>query len=205
MFTLAAVTLAALAHTLGHGMPPQLPVLLVAGAVVLAAAQLAAGRERSFAGIAGAMVVVQVALHLALMLSWTSTSGTAALSLGPGRTVVVLPAALCLHRSTSPALGALGQSGGGSWWPMICAHALAALLLAWVLRCGEAAGWALARTARRAAQFAVRRLLTRQPGGSAQLPARSRQRPWGARPVRPLRGRLLRDCLVLRGPPALTA
>jgi hypothetical protein len=216
VFALAAVVLAAAAHATGHGVAPSWPVAGIAAAAVFAAARAAAGRERSFAGIAAAMVAVQAGLHAGFMLVPPMPAADSPAG--------AMARVLCGHRLASapaafppvagmPGMAGMGGAahahpagfdlaGGPDGWGMLAAHLAAALLLAWWLRSGEAAVWALARSSRR---VVLHLLVILWPVLGPTSLTRARQWARHQTRVRRLRCQLLRHTLVLRGPPPALA
>ncbi|MGF7235913.1 MAG: hypothetical protein ACQSGP_13270 [Frankia sp.] len=221
VFAVAAVTLAATAHAAGDGMAPAPRACALAVALVFVGALLAAERERSFVGIAGGMVAVQAALHAAFMLATPISGGespaAAALSRAMSRPESSPAYAPTGHAASSmagmagmagmPGMGSAGTSaspwsslfGGPDAIGMLTAHLIAALLLAWCLRRGEAAWWALVRATSAVGRHLglVFRIILVTPAG----PARVRVWARGSDAIRRPRFRLLRHALVLRGPP----
>ena len=196
VFACVAVALGAVAHTLGEAMAPSRVVAGAAVAVVFVGARAAAGRERSLAALTGAMLAVQAALHVAFMLLPART-GPASGSLVAGLPLQRLCGGAVMR--TPGVVGLRGShllaAGTPSSIALLAAHTAAALVLAWCLRCGEAAVWSLARLPARVV-LQVLRLLGPRPGPTVpDVPARA------VRGVRRLSSCLLRCGLALRGPP----
>jgi len=176
VFAVVCVLLAAGGHALATGAAP--PVWLDAAGFlpVFAAASALGGRERSLAGIGGAMLAVQGGLHLAFGAAGPHGAMAAHMpGMAHGMNMGHHPHALTSHAAA--------------------AHITAALLASWCLRRGEDALWSLLR---KAAAFV--------PGlaawwRTAPLPAYAdAPRPYALRP-HPLRQVLLRHALSRRGPP----
>ncbi|MFF0027425.1 hypothetical protein ACFYS7_04330 [Streptomyces avermitilis] len=175
-FAVGCVLLAVGGHALATGAVP--PVWLdVAGALpVFAAAFALGGRERSLAGIGGAMLTVQGGMHLA----FDAVRPRAERMHMPG-TAHGMQMAHQPHAMTSHA---------------VAAHLAAALLASWCLRRGEAALWSLLR---KAVAFVPGLAAWWR---TAPLPAyTAAARPYAPGPHRPRRT-LLRHALSRRGPPA---
>jgi hypothetical protein len=130
VFAVMCVTLAAVAHRLAMGGAPPLWADGWGFLGVLAVACPLCGRERSLAGISGAMITVQAGLHVAFN---AALAHQAAMSM-PGMRMP--PGDRGVHPLTAHAASA---------------HLLAALAASWWLRRGEAAFWSLLR--RRAAML----------------------------------------------------
>jgi hypothetical protein len=189
----AAVTLAVLGHVSGSGRPPSWLVTGLATLGVFLAALGATSRERSFGAIAVAMLGVQGGLHL-LFAADATTRGPAQ---GLGGLLAQLPVdrVLCAAGAHPAASAPWGHLPGGG--AMLAGHVVMALLLAWGLRCGEAALWSLARMPRRLLAALVRFLRVL---GGLELPARPRLQAIADRP-RPTRLAQHRYAVVRRGPP----
>jgi hypothetical protein len=193
----AAVALAALGHVSAAGRPPSWLVTGLATGAVFLAALACSARERSFGAIAVAMLGVQGGLHLLFAADVTAHSSGQDL----GGLLARLPVdrVLCAagaHPAGSAPWGHL--PGGGS---MLAAHLVMALVLAWGLRCGEAALWSLARMPRRLLATVCRSL---QVLAALELPAWPRLQALADRP-RPLRLPRHRYAVVRRGPPVPVA
>ncbi|MFI1799365.1 hypothetical protein ACH427_18735 [Streptomyces sp. NPDC020379] len=186
VFATVCVTLAAAGHSIACRQTPSAWAQGVGFAAVFALSCLMGGRERSLAGIVGTMGIVQVALHM-LFDAAPGAPGTTMAQV-PGMSGMSHPAMALVHH---------GESGRA-----IVAHAAAALVAAWWLRCGEAAIWSL-----------LRQVATVIPGlvawwhAIAGLPA-----PPSGAPVRRRDGEerrtgqfLLRHAVIRRGPPVVAA
>ncbi|MFJ8301666.1 hypothetical protein ACIQ9R_37965 [Streptomyces sp. NPDC094447] len=213
LFAVVCVTLAAVGHSSmsAHQLPPL--ALLGAFALTAAAAWAAAGRRRGAASIAGALFVLQGALHLLFSLAGAhagdtghpatphDTAGTHDMT---GR-----DATAGMH-----AMHAMTDTGAHGTIPaphevmsmdmtsgMLAAHLLAALLCGLWLAHGEAAFLTLARAALAHAFTPLRLLLTRpQAPDTTRRPAR-RHRRSAHRPHTVV----LAHTLSRRGPPRPTA
>ncbi|MFI6153837.1 hypothetical protein ACIBCA_14190 [Kitasatospora sp. NPDC051170] len=180
-FALVCTLIAAVGHALAGGGNPA-PVALVTGfAAVLVCAVVLGGRERSLAGIAGALGLGQLGLHC-LFHGFGGGSGSGAMAgmhHGGGAMGVpqVATRLICneAHPGTlaglpgSPSAEQLVSSAGldphafaaAPWWQggllgmtpsMLAGHLAAALVAGWWLRRGEAALWRLLRVAASAAR-----------------------------------------------------
>ncbi|MGW5422929.1 hypothetical protein [Streptomyces sp. NPDC003943] len=207
LFAAVCVTLAAVGHSSmsAHSVP--VSSLLTAFAVTTALAWAAAGRRRGPVALVPGLAAVQGVLHLIFgageagggaaaaghMAGMAGMTGTASAMPMP------MPMSMPVDGGASSGMGFGMGSGMGSGAGMLAAHALAALACGLWLARGEAALFALARTAGalalaplRVALAAVRLLVPVPP------------RP---RPVRPrapacvLRGVLLAQAVSRRGPP----
>lgn len=181
VFAALCVALAAAAHTLSMDATPTLATMTAACAAVFALSFLAASRERSLAGICGAMALVQVGLHLL----FNATT--------PPSAMPAMPA-----MANMPAMPGMAAAHHAMSLPAVAAHALAALAAAWWLRRGEAAVWSLLR---RAAALtpgltAWTRAHAVPPAMPPAVPAPGHVR--GCGPRFPL---LLRHAVIRRGPP----
>ncbi|MFB7392729.1 hypothetical protein [Streptomyces sp. NPDC056191] len=196
----------------------QLPALTLLGAftVTAAAAWAAAGRRRGAPTIAGALFVLQGALHLLFSLAGSRAGDTGHPATAPQATTAVhgMHAMNGMHamHGTAGADGAAGPAGPHDLGAttamfmdmstgMLAAHLLAALLCGLWLAHGEAAFFTLARAALAYAFTPLRLLLAR-----AQVPDAPR------RPVRRARRSahrphtvVLAHTLSRRGPPRLSA
>ncbi|MFI9026133.1 hypothetical protein [Streptomyces sp. NPDC053560] len=227
LFAAVCVTLAAAGHAVmsGHGIPPG--VLGAALAVVGAAAWLAAGRQRGLPAIAGGVLTVQAALHLAFAAAQGSGAGVpmaCGMSGGAGthgatgmHGAADAHGASGMHGMTGAhgvtgmhaghdmagmsgggaAMGAGHDMAGGMSAGMTAAHLLAALLCALWLRYGEAAFFQLLRCVA-ALAFRALRLLVVICRGPA--PERRTRVPARTRPRVP-RWELIADAVSRRGPP----
>lgn len=124
VFAVLCVLLAAGGHALATGAVPPVWVQVAAVVPVLAAGCLLGGRERSLAGIGGAMLAVQGGLHLVFHAAQPHH------------------AAMIMHGMR------MAQAHGQALTPhATLAHVGAAVVLTWWLRRGEAAVWSLLRSA----------------------------------------------------------
>jgi hypothetical protein len=187
LFAVVCVALAAAGHTASDGSPLPAWSLAASWVAVTAVTALAAGRERSLAGIAGGLLLGQLLLHLLFMGVQFGPDGAHAAG----------------HAMASAPLGLTPS--------MLLGHALAALAAGWWLRLGETALWELLRfTARVAADLgadlrAALAPLTVLVSGAFAPPARPCAR-WADRDAGPApAGSLLQHCVVRRGPPAGSA
>ncbi|MEV7369270.1 hypothetical protein AB0O51_00065 [Streptomyces sp. NPDC090301] len=193
----------------------QLPALTLLGAftVTAAAAWTAAGRRRGAPTIAGALFVLQTALHLLFSLAGSRAGDTGHPATAP-QEMHGTHGATGMHamHGTAGADGAAGMAGPHDLGAttamfmdmstgMLAAHLLAALLCGLWLAHGEAAFFTLARAALAYAFTPLRLLLAR-----AQVPDAPR------RPVRRARRSahrphtvVLAHTLSRRGPPRLSA
>ncbi|MBP2581671.1 hypothetical protein J3A78_002149 [Streptomyces sp. PvR006] len=193
----------------------QLPALTLLGAftVTAAAAWTAAGRRRGAPTIAGALFVLQAALHLLFSLAGSRAGDTGHPATAP-QEMHGTHGATGMHamHGTAGADGAAGTAGSHDLGAttamfmdmstgMLAAHLLAALLCGLWLAHGEAAFFTLARAALAYAFTPLRLLLAR-----TQVPDAPR------RPVRRARRSahrphtvVLAHTLSRRGPPRLSA
>ncbi|MFF9197045.1 hypothetical protein ACF09L_17755 [Streptomyces sp. NPDC014779] len=176
-----------------HPVPPS--SLLTALAVTAALAWSAAGRRRGPVAVASGLTAVQGVLHLILGAGeHPGAAGADPMAAMPGMTHTADTAHL-----TGATMGT--GSGSGSGAGMLAAHLLAALACGLWLARGEAALFALARTAGARAAVPLRLLLA---AVRVRVPAPSRAR----RPLRPARrtrrprGVLLAHTVSRRGPPS---
>ncbi|GHD92062.1 hypothetical protein GCM10010508_43320 [Streptomyces naganishii JCM 4654] len=199
VFASVCVLLAAAGHGLAVGAMP--PLWADGGGFlgVFVGGWLLGGRERSLAGISGAMLVTQVALHfvfdaargmgepVAGAMPSGSSIGSAMDMGGPSR--MTMDAAVASASSAHPPHTLTPHA--------LAAHLLAALVAAWWLRCGEAALWCLLR---RAVGF-VPALRALWRGAPDPAHARSVTRVRTGSVARRLRRLLLRHAVGRRGPP----
>lgn len=187
VFTVLGVLLAAGGHALATGAAPPVGTQATACVPVFGAAWLLGRRERSLPAVAAGTLTAQGALH-----AWFGAacrSGTA--STRPMRSPMSMP----LH-----SLRAVPSRAPVPHPHVLAAHAtaghvLAALLLTWWLRRGEAALWSLLRRAAALVPGLV--AWWRAPGGP-EVPDAARPARDGRRVPR---GRTLRHSVRRRGPP----
>lgn len=140
-FAAAAFALSVCAHVLAGGTPPSVTASLVLGGATVWVSLFLTGRRRGALSIVGAMGLLQLLLHEALMLS-----------AGGGRCPALEAPRDHLHalsstaRSACMAMPSLSPTSAAHGIPlgMTLAHALAAVLLGLVLARGESAIWFLA-------------------------------------------------------------
>jgi hypothetical protein len=164
-FALVCTLLAALGHQMAQGGPVDSGTLALGFVAVLLPATALGGRERSLAGIAAGLGLGQLGLHLlfhtahAAMPTVDQLAGRLVCNDMPGMAGTLPPGT-----SAAALVGAAGLDphayqapmAGGPWWlfgltPMMLAgHLLAAVLVGWWLRCGEAGLWRVVRSAGRA-------------------------------------------------------
>ncbi len=118
----AGASLSLAAHVVGGGALPRHAALLLPVALATAACSVASRREWSYARLLGALLAVQLFVHVLLWL----TCGAEATS-GPD--------------SAASAAAAASARWSGSGWAMLGAHVLAALVAALVLRHFESLYW----------------------------------------------------------------
>ncbi|GAA3932170.1 hypothetical protein GCM10022244_46090 [Streptomyces gulbargensis] len=141
LFAVVCVALSAVGHSSmsAHPLPPL--ALLAALAVTAGAAWAGAGRRRGPAAIAGALLVLQGALHL----TFSAVGGHAP--------VPATPPGHGAHghghgaHATMDMAGAMPEAAAGQGAGMLAAHLLAALLCGLWLARGEAALFTVARAA----------------------------------------------------------
>jgi hypothetical protein len=176
-----AVLVSLAGHVAGGGQAPDTAGLLLALAVAVSAYRLLlAGRERSWPTLVAVLGLAQVVLHVTFT-SWTDAT---------------------TMTDTHAAHHAMAATSGRS---MLAGHLVATLVLAWVLRLGEAALWS---TARRIATRLCRPVITLVSGVLAALSTQtaltSRWRPSSTRPAADLARRQSRWATggrARRGPP----
>ncbi|MER6418482.1 hypothetical protein [Streptomyces sp. NPDC001137] len=173
------MTLAAAGHSLAGHPAPALWAEGVAFATVFALGCPLAGHERSLTGICPAMAAVQVGLHMFFDATSLHTGPAT-----PGAPGSMTASVMTQH-------GADGRA--------MTAHAAAALVAAWWLRCGEAAVWSLLRQVATLARgsglrWPVTVALAEPPSHAVVRGRDARQRC--------MRQLLLRHAVTRRGPPA---
>ncbi|MGW0122484.1 hypothetical protein [Streptomyces sp. NPDC003327] len=200
LFAVVCVALAAVGHSSMsvHDLAPS--ALLGAFAVTALAAWAAAGRRRGAPSIAGALLLLQVGLHLAFSLTGAHSShgtpahaGGAPVPHGTPHAVPGMPG-MAGMAGTAPETAADGTG-------MLAAHLLAALLCGLWLAHGEAALFTLARAAVAYAFTPLRLLLAvvrvpDAPRGPARATRAEAHRPHTV---------VLAHALSRRGPPRLSA
>ncbi|PYC76120.1 hypothetical protein C7C46_23175 [Streptomyces tateyamensis] len=185
-FALLCTLIAAVGHGLAGGGVIAPPTLALGFALVCAVAVLLGGRERTLPGIAAALGLGQLGLHLLFhggghqdMAGMPGMTGRAGLTLDQVASRLVcndtpgLPHVLPPGMSAERVVGAAGldphafqhaAAATAPWWSfgltpaMLAGHLLAALVAGWWLRRGEAAVWRLVRLSGRAAARELRTL-----------------------------------------------
>ena len=199
VFTSVALLLAAIGHRYAMGVtgsegPGSFPFpLLLAAPVVLAAAWLFAGRRRQVAWVLAVSVGVQLGLHLLLSRAGASRPVSLAAFWCHTGPVHDLPA--------GTALAGWHPSSGGSAWPMLAAHLLAAAAAGTWLARGDRALESLLRLLTAASAVALRVILP-AVATAATPPARGRTTAGWLPGRSPRRLQLLRISVARRGPPA---
>ncbi|MFC9325881.1 hypothetical protein [Kitasatospora sp. NPDC057015] len=180
-FALVCTLIAAAGHALAGGGDVTLPTLATGFAAVLALAALLGGRERSLAGIAGALGAGQLALH-GLFHGSGAAHATSMAAMGHGAsgpmtapqlavrllcneahpgTLTGLPGGTSAEQIISNAGLDPNDYAAAAWWQgglfgltpaMLAGHLAAALVAGWWLRRGEAALWRLLRITAAAAK-----------------------------------------------------
>lgn len=223
VFAAVCVGLTAAGHVWmsGENVPPWSVALALA--VLAGAGYALAGRQRGFLSISALMLVGESGQHLLFCAAQNTTAASSAASVPAlprflsGR-VLPLSDWICGMASTSSSSGMAargdgsfgarlaadlmtGQAGHGSSG-MIAAHAVAGLLCAWWLRCGEAAVFQLLRWL---ATLAAPALLLLWPA-TLVVPGSLRAATIAPRDDRALShyNRLLSRLVVRRGPPSIT-
>jgi hypothetical protein len=132
-FAVAAVPVSVLGHLAAGGPGPDAVSLVLAFTLVAVLYRvLLAGRERSWSALAVSLVAAEGLLHALFMAGAGSASS--------------MTSAPTPQRGAMGAMGHLHPGSGGTAGPaMVAAHVLAAIVLAWFLRCGEQAAWSAAR------------------------------------------------------------
>lgn len=180
VFAMLCVLLAAGGHALATGAAPPVAVQVAAVLPVFAAGCLLGGRERSLAGIGGAMLAVQGGLHLVFHAAQ------------PHHVAMVMHG----MRMTDTHAHALTPHA-------TAAHVGAAVVLTWWLRRGEAAVWSLLRSAVAFVPgLAAWWLAAGGPRGVSDMPEPKR---WAGGDTGALKGVRLRYAVHRRGPPSGTA
>ncbi len=159
-FAGASLTLGVGAHRLGGGLEPAHWVWGAAFLLLFAAAWAGARHRRTLPGIAAAVVAGQAGLHV--LFERTAASPSLPVDVSAWRallfcrehgaavsdaTVLRTRALLGLSGSTPGSSAPHPMSMGSMSAPMLGAHLLAALVVAWWLARGEAAVWEFTRTA----------------------------------------------------------
>lgn len=199
LFAVVCVTLAAVGHSSmsAHQLPTS--GLLGAFAATAVAAWAAAGRRRGAPTIAGAMLVLQGALHLIFSMAGSHPPAHAA---SDATAAMTHPHTMATGQAAMDPMGSTGMATGMDSDPgMLAVHLLAALLCALWLAHGEAAFFRVAEAALAYAFTPLRLLCAR---------VRVPDVPRG--PVRRTRGHAHRPHTVVlahtvsrRGPPRLSA
>lgn len=243
-FSAVCVTLSAAGHEVASGAPIPLWALAIGLAGVLALVMPLAGRERSLPQIATALLGGELGLHLVFCLgqvqSVAQSDGAVALNTAAGRLLCNLDLAhlsqadlaRIVHASglgKAQLSGGMPGMGGGSTAgaahamgvgmmltpAMFGAHVAAALLMGWLLRCGESALWRIVRLARYGAEQVSALLplagvlaalhalarMTRLLGLEQGLTRRWNRADWAARRLSSLG---LHYSVIRRGPPVGT-
>ncbi|MFI6334594.1 hypothetical protein [Streptomyces sp. NPDC050535] len=174
VFAVLCVLLAVGGHGLATGEAPPLWADGAGALALFAAGCLLGGRERSLAGIGGAMLAAQAGLHLGFEAA------------RPRMAMNTHGAHMTHHHAMTP--------------HATSAHLAAALLATWWLRRGEAALWSLLRRAVTLVPGLV--AWWRGRTGPSHTQARWNLVCGNAAEPRPLRQVLLRHAVSRRGPPA---
>ncbi|MDH6141451.1 hypothetical protein P3T35_003470 [Kitasatospora sp. GP30] len=158
-FALVCTLLAALGHQLAQGCPVATGALAVGFVAVLLPAAALGGRERSLPGIAAALGLGQLGLHLLFHTAAQAAMDQSTLAQVAGRLVCNdMPGMAHMLPPGTSAAALVGAAGldphayqapvaDGPWWlfgltpAMLAGHLLAAVLVGWWLRCGEAGLW----------------------------------------------------------------
>lgn len=219
VFAAACVGVSAAGHVWMSGSEIPAWTLLAAVFVAGGAGYALGGRQRGFAVIAGLMLAGELGLHLMFTAaqsargeSMPSTPGMPGMQgTGPMPGMIMshsVPASawLCGGKAAAGASGGHGamsslpwMSGHGGSAGMIAVHAVAGLLCAWWLWCGEAATFRLLRVL---AQFALPLLVVLWPEALAVADLTAARVPDERGEHAPTRRRLLGHAVVRRGPPA---
>jgi hypothetical protein len=197
VFAAVCVGISAAGHGWMSGMTITPTGLAIGATAVLAVAYLAAGRERHWPGITATLLAGEIGLHEL----FCPTSMAEATMPNPGITAMPGMAGMpdmATHGSGTWLDGLVHGTAG-----MVAAHAAAGLVCGWWLRIGERAAFELLRLLTSTVIARIRRLLATD--ATAPLPARRRglMSVVDVRP--PDAGIILRDCVVRRGPPMVTA
>lgn len=209
VFAAACLGLGVSAHRLMSGTAIPAWAMVLGGLGAYVPARLGTRRERGLAGILVLMGVAQVALHLLFAFAQdaavaAATSKSAPMSMpgmhmasGTAMSGTAMSGAsmsgMAMHGMAMSGMGGAMRMSAG----MLLAHALAAAICAWWLRCGEAA---VHRLACGATAWAVARIFVAfyaVPVRTAVTPDPSRIEPVALS----LRSQWLRTVRPLRGPP----
>jgi hypothetical protein len=225
VFAAVCVGLTAAGHVWMSGEAVPLWSVALALAVLTGAGYALAGRQRGFLSISALMLVGELGQHLLFRAAQDATASSSAASVPAlprflsGR-VLPLSDWICGMASSSASASGMAARGDGSFGArlaadlmtgqaghdaigMIAAHAVAGLLCAWWLRCGEVAVFQLLRWL---ATLAAPALLLLWPGTLVvpdSLPRAATIAPRDDRALTRYK-QLLSRLVVRRGPPSVT-
>jgi hypothetical protein len=216
LFAVVCVALSAAGHSWMSAQSIPVHTLVIACAAVFAPALVLTGRECSFSGIAGSVLLSELGLHLyfssaqaaaASAMTAAASSMSMSMSMGSSHAMAGMTMPMAGMSGSMPMGSAGGMAMGDGLWGMLAAHVTAGLVSAWWLRRGEAAVFAVLRLVAMAAfgfvlRFVLLLLALAFGCWTPSLPVRwvpdSRVLP------QPGRSALL-DVVVRRGPPAVAA
>jgi hypothetical protein len=201
VFTAVCLGLSVAAHRVMSGAAIPAWALAFGGIAVYASARVGSRRERGLAGIAMLMGALQIALHFLFAIAQNASASASATStampgmaMPPGAAQMSMPGmsmpGMSMPAASQPETGL--RMGVG----MLLGHALAAMICAWWLRCGEAALHALARSV---SHWVVERLSIHERVVPVSTPTRPIRRNTSVLHV--LRAQWLLTSVLLRGPP----
>lgn len=205
LFAAVCLALSAAGHWWMSGQGVPVHALVIAYAAVLVLALALTGRERSFAGIAAAVLLSELGLHLYFSSAQAATA-TASMSMAMGPSHSMAGMSMAGMSGSMP----MGSTGGMApmahgLWGMLAVHVAAGLISAWWLRRGEASVFAVLRLLATAGFGFVLRfvLLLSALASGTWMPAApvGRARDAWLLP-QPARCALL-DVVVRRGPPTV--
>jgi hypothetical protein len=209
LFAAVCLALSAAGHWWMSRQSVPVHALVIAYAAVLALALALTGRERSFSGIAAAVLLSELGLHLYFSSAQAAT-GTAAMpmsmAMGPSHGMAGMSMAGMSGSMPMGSTGGMAPMGHGLWG-MLAVHVVAGLFSAWWLRRGEASVFAVLRVvAATAVEFVLRfaLFLLRLAFGTwtPSAPVRRARDTW----LLPQPGRcVLLDVVVRRGPPTVAS
>ncbi|HEY6796069.1 MAG TPA: hypothetical protein VI248_15440 [Kineosporiaceae bacterium] len=195
VFAGTAVTVSLAGHVaMGGSLPDTVTTLVALAAVALGYRVVLAGRERSWAVLAGALMTAEAGLH------WLFLTGPGGVELGAPSPEARTTMAAMPGMATTP--------GSPPGLAMLAGHLAAALVLAWFLRQGEQALWAAARRSGARVARCVRRaalpVTVRPWTAPAASPVRP-GRPWASPRVTGVGGRWVSGGRSWRAPPVAVA
>jgi len=205
LFAAVCLALSAAGHWWMSGQGVPVHALVMAYAAVVALTLALTGKERSFCGIAAAVLLSELGLHLYFSSAQAAT-GTISMSMAMGSSHNMAGMSMAGMSSSMPmgSTGGMAPMGHGLWG-MLAVHVAAGLVSAWWLRWGEASVFAVLRVVATTAVESVLRIalsLLRLAFGTWMpvAPVRRARDAW----LIPQPGRCaLLDVVVRRGPPTV--